>query len=96
MAPKVGTKYFGKTLDIVDMEGSYVQPGSIAAQNKWDSFIVRFQLAYLKTCTYCISRKREVQHKVERGHSFKRLLVWLKTSFWTSFSNVSRSSLIGL
>ncbi|EHK99267.1 putative Transcription initiation factor IIF subunit beta [Glarea lozoyensis 74030] len=39
MQPKLGTKYFGKGQDLVDLGGSYVQPGSIAAQDKWGSFI---------------------------------------------------------
>ena len=57
MEPKVKTIYHGKGRDIVDLGSSFIQPGSIAAQDKWGGFIVSLHSEHSILHTYSLLEK---------------------------------------
>lgn len=94
MQPKVATMYIADQ-DLNDMPSGFIQPGTVAAGQKWGTFIVRLtNVIHQVPHTNTHDRKRVALYPA-RSHNFKRLLVCLKTSFWTNFSLALHGMLIG-
>jgi transcription initiation factor TFIIF subunit beta len=48
MKPKMHTKFLGAE-DVTSVGGGFIQPGTIAAQNQWDAFIVSAPISLTMT-----------------------------------------------
>lgn len=94
MQPKVATMYIADQ-DLNDMPSGFIQPGTVAAGQKWGTFIVRLtHIIHPPPLTNNHGRKR-VALWLARNRNFKSMLVCLKTSFWTDFSVALDGMLIG-
>ena len=93
MRPKLGTKFIND--DVSGIGNGFIQPGTVGAMNTFGNFIVR---ALILPNHHPADVCRKPQGRLLLAgdkHNFTRLLVYLKTSFWTRSSTVSEDTITG-